>query len=115
LLGWLFSIIDKEVLGQVIHCESTSEVWFFLENLYSQQTVARSFQLKQLRFVKKNDLSVNDYLLKIKTIGHSLATIGDPISDQDLLMATLNGLGDDYDNVIGLTTYQMDEINIDKV
>ena len=23
LLGWLFSRIDKEVLGQVIHCEST--------------------------------------------------------------------------------------------
>lgn len=58
---------------------------------------------------------MNDYLLKIKTIGHSLAAIGDPISDKDLLMAILNGLGDDYDNVIGLITYQMGEINIDKV
>ena len=58
LLGWLFSTIDKEVLGQVIHCESALEVWSFLENLYSQQIVAHSFQLKQqLRSVKKNDLS----------------------------------------------------------
>jgi len=87
-----------------------------LENLYSQQTIARSFQLKQqLKSVKKNDLSVNDYLLKIKTIGHFLAAVGDLINDKDLLMAILNGLGDDYDNVIGLIAYQMDEINIDKV
>lgn len=47
LLGWLFSIIDKEVLAQVIHCESSSEVWSCLENLYSRQTITKSFQLKQ--------------------------------------------------------------------
>ena len=58
---------------------------------------------------------MNDYLLKIKTIGHSLIAVGDPISDKDLLLAILNGLGADYDNVIRLITYQMDEINIDKV
>ena len=35
LLGWLFSIMDKEVLTQVIHCNSSAEVWLSLENLYS--------------------------------------------------------------------------------
>ena len=47
LLGWLFSTIDKEVLTQVIHCESSVEVWISLESLYSRQTMAKSFQLKQ--------------------------------------------------------------------
>jgi len=47
LLSWLFSTIDKEVLAQVIHCETSVEVWSVLENLYSQQNVAKSFQLKQ--------------------------------------------------------------------
>ena len=64
LLGWLFSTIEQEVLVQVIHYESSSEVWLSLENLYSQQTVAKSFQLKQqLRSIKKYSLSVKNYIL----------------------------------------------------
>jgi len=46
LLGWLFSTIDKEIIGQVIHCESAAEVWTTLNNLFSRQTVACLFQLK---------------------------------------------------------------------
>jgi len=37
-------------------------------------------------------LFVNDYILKIKTIGHALAAIGEPLNDKDLLLAILNGL-----------------------
>ena len=84
--------------------------------MYSQQTVAKSFQLKQqLRLVKKDSLSVNDYVLKIKTIGHALAAIGEPLGDKDLLLAILNGLDHEYETVVSLITYQMDEINIEKV
>jgi len=100
----------------VIHCESSAEVWLSLKNLYSHQTIANSFQLKQqLRSIKKDALSVNDYILKIKTIGHTLATIGEPLNDKDLLLAILNGLNQDYETVVSLITYQMDEINLEKV
>ena len=113
LLDWLFSTIDKEVLAQVIHCESSAEVWSVLENLYSQEIVAKSFQLKQqLRFIRNNDLSINDYILKIKTIGHALAAIGEPLNDKELLMAILYGLDSDYEIVVSIVTYQMDEINL---
>ena len=47
LLGWLFSTMEKDVLAQIIHCESSSDVWSVLENLYSQQIVAKLLQLKQ--------------------------------------------------------------------
>lgn len=43
LLGWLFSIINEKVLAQVIHLESSTEVWIMLENLYARQTLAKSF------------------------------------------------------------------------
>lgn len=115
MLGWLFSTVDKKALGQVIYYKSAAEVWTILENLYSQQTVVRSFQLKQFRSVKKNDKSVNDYILKIKTIGHALATIGEPLRDKDLLMAILHGLDDEQEMVIGLIIYQMVEISIENV
>ena len=55
---------------------------------------------------------MNDYALKIKTIGHSLVAIGEPLDDKELLLAILNGLDHDYEIVVSLITYQMDEINI---
>ena len=116
LLGWLFSTIDKDILTQVIHCESSSEIWSTLKNLYSRQTIVRSFQFKQqLRLVKKDDMSINDYILKIKTIGHSLAAIGEPLDDKELLLAILNDLDHDYENVVSLVTYKMNDVDLDKV
>jgi len=60
-------------------------------------------------------LSINDYILKLKTSGHSLAAIGKPLTDKDLLLAILNGLDHDYETVVSLITYQMDEIDLEKV
>jgi len=116
LLGWLFSTIDKEVLAQVIQSESSAEVWSSLENLYSRQTIAKSFQLKeQLRLIRKDSLSVSDYILKIKTIRLSLAAIGESLSDKDVLLAILNGLDHEYETIVSLVTYQMDEIDLEKM
>jgi len=62
--------------------------------------------------VKKDSLSINDYILKIKTIGHTLAAIGETLHDKDLLLAILNGLDYYYEIVVSLITYQMDEIDL---
>ena len=71
-----------------------------------------SFQLKQqLRVIKKESLSLNDYILKIKTIGHTLAAIGEPLNDKEILLAILNGLDQEYEIVVSLITYQMDDID----
>ena len=60
-------------------------------------------------------MSINDYVLKIKTIGHALAAIGEPVNDNELLLAILNGLDQDYETVVSLITYQMDDIDFEKV
>ena len=84
--------------------------------IYSRQTIAKSFQLKQqLRSIKKDSLSINDNILKLKMIGHSLAAIGEPLDEKELLLAMLNRLGHDYETVVSLITYQMDEIDLEKV
>ena len=60
-------------------------------------------------------MSINDYVLKIKTIGHSLAAIRKPLRDKDLLLAILNGLDHEYETIVSLITYQMDDIDLEKV
>ena len=94
----------------MIYCESFAEIWLTLENLYARQTIAKSFQLKQkLKSIKKDDLLT--HIMKIKTINHSLAAIGEPLTDKDLLLQILNGLDHYYEIVVSLITYQMDEID----
>ncbi|MCO5576337.1 hypothetical protein L7F22_030146 [Adiantum nelumboides] len=57
-------------------------------------TRARKIQLKnELNTIKKDDLSVNDYTLKIKALCESLSSIAVTVDDDDKLEACLCGLG----------------------
>ena len=44
---------------------------------------------------KAESTSINDYLLKIKEITDALGSIGEKPDDDDVVLATLNGLKDD--------------------
>ena len=44
---------------------------------------------------KEINMSVNDYVLKIKAASKSLGSIGAPTKDDDLVSAVLNGLKHD--------------------
>ncbi|KAL5786855.1 hypothetical protein ACOSP7_003804 [Xanthoceras sorbifolium] len=45
-------------------------------------------------------------MLKIKNIGDSLLVVGEEVSERDLLMSMLNGVGQDYDPVVVLISSQ---------
>jgi hypothetical protein len=56
--------------------------------------MARTMQLRQqLGNIKKGSSSVSDFVLKVKNIGNSLKSAGDRVTDRDLLLSILNGLG----------------------
>ena len=50
----------------------------------------------QLFDLQKGSQTVDAYLESVKTIADSLAQIDQPVSDSDLVVATLHGLGPDY-------------------
>ena len=107
LLGWLLSTISQEVLGQVTNCSSSFEVWNVLVNLYLQTSMARVLQLKQeMQNIKKGSLSVSEFFLKIKILGDSLRAAGQVVSEYDMVLSVVNGLGHDYDAVVVIVTSQ---------
>ena len=92
LLSWLFSTIGQSVIGQVTDCRSSREVWNTLEQLFSQQSLAKFLQLKhQLQNVKKGSNTISEFVLKTKTIGDSIKAAGQIVSDFDLILSILNG------------------------
>ena len=49
---------------------------------------------------KKNSLIIEDYILKIKSIAHSLVAVGHQISDDELVLYILGDLGPEYESVV---------------
>ena len=90
-----------------LQCSSVSlgfnlppEIWQRLEKLHLIQSRSRVLQLKQqFQNLKKEGLSITDYLDKMKSIADALEAIAQPITDYDLCNQRLNGLGPEYDSV----------------
>ncbi|KAL9440502.1 hypothetical protein AB3S75_019215 [Citrus x aurantiifolia] len=97
--------MTESVLGIVLGCKTSFEVWKALEKLSGSQNKTRALQLKnQMMLTKKNDLSVYDYFHKMKGIADSMAAAGAPMSDYDFMMSVLGGIGSEFNPVAVLIT-----------
>ncbi|KAK1581862.1 hypothetical protein Q3G72_009741 [Acer saccharum] len=107
LMGWIFSTLTSSVLGQVTDSKSSHEVWSKIERTYAQRSMARIMQLKnQLQSIKKGSDTISEFVMKIKAINDSLAASSELVSDKDLIMSLLNGLGHEYDSFVTLISSQ---------
>ncbi|KAL5753555.1 hypothetical protein ACOSP7_021775 [Xanthoceras sorbifolium] len=64
------------------------------------------FVIGQIQATKKGSLTITEYVLKLRTMADSLAAAGQPMSDRDLILNVLQGLGSEYDAVIVNITSQ---------
>jgi hypothetical protein len=53
-----------------------------------------------LATTKKGDLSIVDYINRMRVLGDELATAGRPIDDNDIISYVLTGLDFEYNSVI---------------
>ena len=51
---------------------------------------------------------MSDFILKIKGIADSLTTAGQTMTDQDIIMSVLHGLGVEYDSAVMYITARQD-------
>ncbi|KAJ4744982.1 Copia-like polyprotein/retrotransposon [Rhynchospora pubera] len=97
LLGWMRSSLTEQVQAQVIACSTSAELWSTLQKQFSATSRARLIELKrQLQTATKGSSSCSEFLDRIRQIADELAFIGAPMSDDDLSLAVLNGLGTDF-------------------
>ncbi|KAL5824860.1 hypothetical protein ACOSQ3_020923 [Xanthoceras sorbifolium] len=64
------------------------------------------FVNQQLQVLKKGSSSIADFILKIKEIGDGLRSAGEVVTNCDLLLNVLNGLGHHFDPVVVMITSQ---------
>ena len=86
--------------GHVVHCQSAAEVWIVLEQLFSTKSKARALQLRlSLQTLKKENSSIADYVLKMKSLATSLIAAGQQMSDDELILYILGGLGLEFESL----------------
>ncbi|MCO5601324.1 hypothetical protein L7F22_055443 [Adiantum nelumboides] len=79
---------------------SPKDAWDNLIAFNATNTRARKIQLKnELNTIKKGELSVNDYTLKIKDLCEFLSSIGGVVDDDDKVETCLHGLGNAYKQI----------------
>lgn len=73
LLSWLLSSLSERVLGTVVDCSTSCEVWTTLANQFSARTRARILYLKtQIQTTKKGSSTIHGYYSKMKTMLNAL-------------------------------------------
>lgn len=95
ILGGLLSSMTEEVLSQLTRCTETSnQLWTSLQTMFSAQYKGNSIQIRtQLSNTKKGDMSASEYYQKMTALADTMANIGHPMTDEEVIGYILAGLG----------------------
>ncbi|KAL5770875.1 hypothetical protein ACOSP7_015029 [Xanthoceras sorbifolium] len=103
LLSWLFSTLSSASMGQVTECPTSFAAWSTLERLYSQKSMN----------TRKGSMSISEYILKIKNLGEGLRVVGQTVTEFDLILSIMSGLGHEYDPVVILASSQHQSMSLE--
>ncbi|MCO5580998.1 hypothetical protein L7F22_034874 [Adiantum nelumboides] len=97
VMYWSSISMENTMIGHKQDANSPKEEWKNLVAIDLTNKKARNLHLKiELNIVKKHNFSINDYVLKIKDISESLASISVMLEDDDKAKACFHGLDPSY-------------------
>ncbi|PRQ43209.1 putative RNA-directed DNA polymerase [Rosa chinensis] len=97
LLIWINSTLSESVFPYIIGYTHARDLWLNLEARFAGLSQAHLLHLRsRLQTAKKGTLSMTAYLQLLKGYADSLAALGAPVSDSDLVAYCLQGLSNEY-------------------
>jgi hypothetical protein len=101
VLSFLLPSMTKESLSQVRGCRTSVETWTVIEGNFTSVRKARTINSRiTLATTKKGELSIVDYIGKMRNLDDELAAAGKPIDHDDLISYLLTSLNYQYNCVI---------------
>ncbi|KAL5766679.1 hypothetical protein ACOSP7_017296 [Xanthoceras sorbifolium] len=105
--------VSEGLIGEVTECRSSLEFWRVLESMFSRESLAKILQPKQqLQNVKKGSTTISEFILKVRSYGNGLKSAGQVVTNQNLLLSVLNGLGHEYDPVVVILLKQQSYMSL---
>jgi hypothetical protein len=97
VMSFLVKGLDQDLLSQVVGLEHASDVWSTIEGLFISQSRSRVNMLRgALANTKKNNLTVAQFISKMRGFASELAAAGKIVDDDELKGYILGGLQGPY-------------------
>ncbi|GKC24065.1 hybrid signal transduction histidine kinase M [Tanacetum coccineum] len=109
ILSWIFTTLAKPLQIRLVveDPQTAKEAWDLLAEIFQDNKRTRSLALKaELRSLKLGDLSIDTYFRKIESIATILKGLGSPLTNEDVVNISLEGLPTKYDNVYGTIVHK---------
>lgn len=112
LLAWIFSAISVSMLHQITASRTSHKAWKMLKGIFNTRLKSRIIHLQnQLRSLRKDSLSVDDFFVKLTAISEELREAGVSIDDGELSLIALNGLDETYDPFVTAQIARVEDIS----
>lgn len=114
IVGALLSSMTEEVLAQVTRCANTSnELWTSLQTMFSAQHRGNSIQIRtQLSTTKKGDMTASEFYHKMTSLADTMANIGHPMTDEEVIGYILAGLGPGHGDLVTAITVMSNQNSV---
>jgi hypothetical protein len=116
ILWLILASAGKEVQPQIISAETAEQAWSTMKKMFSAQTRAKTMNVRlALTTTKKGNMSITDYVVKMKGLADKMAAVGKALDDDELAAHICNGLDADYNSVVTSVTARTDSISIPEI
>ena len=114
IYGALLTTLSNEVASLVSQTKTSHDLWILLKNTYAKASRSHLKQLKErLRTASKGTQSITTYMHHLKQTADLLASLGSPVSVEDMTDYVLHGLDDGYRAIIDAVNARDTPINFD--
>ena len=116
LLSYLLSTLSRDALSAVSTCVTAAQVWSTLEGIYASQTRARAVNTRiAFATTKKENLTITEYVGKMKALGDNVTSAGTPLGDEELVQYVLAGLDMEYNPIVSAVLTRVESISINEL
>lgn len=103
--SWFYLLVTPSMHPYFKYETSTTDLWCSLEKVHSTSSHAFVIEPRlQSQTMSKNDLSVKDYVMLIRSLVDHLTAIGEAIIDHDLIIYAISGLDSNYKPFVSFFT-----------
>ena len=101
LAAWLLSSLSESAMVLVVGLKTTKDIWEAIQTNFANRSMAKIMQHRlQIQTMKKESLSMKEYLSKMKSCFDILGSAGSKVADHGQILYILSGLGREYDPMV---------------
>ena len=113
LQGFLMGSFSREILSQVATLQTPAEVWRAINAMFVAQSQAQAINTRiELTNLKKGNLTMAEYLGKIKTLTDEVACTASALFDPEIVSKILVGLDMEYNSVVSALAARVESSTI---